>query len=662
MPLRGFKGRVDRCTQLANRKCEQCDYDGRECCTPAEPDPGRKAPTAFAGACVQRGAQCAECEQHEPQPGRCAGQVPRQRQRRAQHQRCGAAAQAQARGDDQQHEEEVPQGPLRHPRTRDHIGAARVQQAPAGRQPQVDRCPVEVGLPAGHGQRVPEGDPAVGVDQRVALSYLDAGARCRARLWQPRDELLLAAHGNASDGQGRHRIQTPGARDRAADQIAGREAAAVEVEPQCAVKRELVGFRLRIAAPPLDEFQRRAGGHPEGGQALPVFRHPGLSRVQADRAARGVHRDDPQVVARGKRPDFVGSRRRQRGNGAARPSRNVDGPGAGAQLHAQRAVRLQSRRQGAHNPERDKAGQQRGGQSRLARPSARRELQARGQADRDFIVDAAVRPDGKRVGFRSGAGRFAQPELAARIGPAKRLAVASRIDQPGVGWKCDTLRQLAPGELAFDHKVAGRQAQRGPAAAFSHRHRPAIGADTARPRLGLSRQHDELVAPEDLDVQREPPSLRPDRERQPRRPDAFVAVAVVVRRRAGDRLVVLQHPRHPAAQRLRHFGLAQLGRAKLGQGHSAHPQRGADQHGREPASRLATRIGLRQQYLAGVCHSDPVHGNSSLTFKRIKKADGVGPSNFCGRGIMQPSDHFLVAPDVQCATQSQADRIEQPGL
>jgi hypothetical protein len=80
---------------------------------------------------------------------------------------------------------------------------------------------------------------------------------------------------------------------------------------------------------------------------------------------------------------------------------------------------------------------------------------------------------------------------------------------------------------------------------------------------------------------------------------------------------------------LRHFGLAQLGGAKLGQGHSAHPQRGADQHGREPASRLATRIGLRQQYLAGVCHSNPVHGNSSLTFKRIKKADGVGPSNFC---------------------------------
>jgi hypothetical protein len=183
-----------------------------------------------------------------------------------------------------------------------------------------------------------------GVEIELRLAQLDASAPVGAFSHQE----LVVALPCALQRERRQHVEAPVAAHDAVDRVDDGEAPVIEVEPQGAAQRETVVVGVgKTAAALLD---RKPGGrvHAKRGVLAPFGRNVRLRRIDT----LGTHgRRDPQGVVGGETPDFlawpfgaaVGPCERCGHTRAAREQHHL--VAAGAQLHAQAAVSLETRGQ-----------------------------------------------------------------------------------------------------------------------------------------------------------------------------------------------------------------------------------------------------------------------------------------------------------------------------
>ena len=554
-----FEARVDRLADLRHRERQQHQHQqaghGQPAAREDELCPPRR----------HHARQRRQRQQAEPQHRwRAAGRVPGQRQRHADEHARAPAQQPVGRQRGQQHEEEVPQRPHRHPRTVGTAGALRMQQPPAGRQLQRGLDMVHRAAPAAGGQRTVARPAAVGLDDGAAVAHLEARG---AVLGELRDGLVVAGQRGAAQLARRGHRQPRAGRQRAIEAVAGREVAAVEVQPQRAVQPQRVGRRPGVAALQLGELQRLARLEAEGRQRAPVGRHLHLARVHAGHA---LGADQPQRGRGLHGPDFLvggGLGQGQGLHGRVQPRGQLDAPRTRPRLHDEPAVLGQPRGQRAVQLHRHQPRQQRQRQLHGAGAAGHAQLVGGGDGQRQFVVDEAHGLHADAVGCLGRAGRRAQPQPAVAVGCARlRGAVAGHDDGAQAGRHGQVLRRLRPRDAPFDDMRARRQPHGRVAVAVGDGQRLAAGLHVLRPRTGLAGQRHARRGAEHLHVQPERRLARAGVELQSAGPDA----ERLLRRRHGvhraaQRRLALLRPRQPVAQRGRQFG----GRQRRGLGGEA---------------------------------------------------------------------------------------------
>ena len=494
-----------------------------------------------------------------------------ERERREREAAAEGAEQAQRRHRHHHHHEQVEQGPARDPRRLRPVHARGVQQAPAGRQLERGREPVEVGVPAHRGEPARAGlDAAVGLERDGAERQLDTG-ECQPR--PLRHGLVHAVHGGAPERGGEAHLEPRGAAQLAVDAVGHGGAAAVEVEMPRARERELVGPAARVSAPLLDEAQLAARLDAVRRQRAPLVGQLGLRGIHRrgaldlDQAERGLGLERPHlggvpVRALGLR----GQRQLRRRAHVAR--RQHEQPVAGPHLHAQATVRFEARGQRPGQAGGHEAVGQRAAELLVARRARHAHGDARLEHERDLVRHAPVHLDLDVVFGLAlrGLGRdVAQPEpalgVAAREGDGR--AVHAQRDHAGLGGHRKDGRQRAPHEAARNRVHAAREPDGGPPVALEHRRARARDAHVLGPALGGAGQPDVALG-RDEELLHEAAAGRVEGELEPARPHA-VPLVLRVQERAGLRLVPAQHPVHPGAQRLGHvFARERRGRERRG--------------------------------------------------------------------------------------------------
>jgi hypothetical protein len=190
-------------------------------------------------------------------------------------------------------------GPVADPGRWYVVDATGREQLPPGRQVQHRLDVLEVLVPADGGQVAARGlEAAVGLQVELSAAHFDSGPA----VGTGRDELQLTVEQRLAEHGGLVHDHAPATVDGAADAVANRIAAAVEVEPQVALQRQRIGCRLWVATAQLVEQQARAGLHQVGGQVAPRLRQRGLGgihrwwAVELDQAQFRVSLEGPHLL------------------------------------------------------------------------------------------------------------------------------------------------------------------------------------------------------------------------------------------------------------------------------------------------------------------------------------------------------------------------------
>jgi hypothetical protein len=200
---------------------------------PDDQEPEQGDPKIDLGQCahtIQSGAQRCHRDQpqhrhrgeqiHPEQPG-CTRLLPGETQCEQGEQTPGPAPETSDPECQDQHQEEVEQGPATHPAIGPVIHATHHQEIPAGRQLQIGVDRLEVERPS-RGRKLARRrlDPAIGDQVQITLADLDPRARRgRMILGETGDEHRTPLDPHLSEHEPGPRVQTPATRELTADPI-----------------------------------------------------------------------------------------------------------------------------------------------------------------------------------------------------------------------------------------------------------------------------------------------------------------------------------------------------------------------------------------------------------------------------------------------------------
>ena len=275
------------------------------------------------------------------------------------------------------------------------------------------------------------------------------------------------------DGQGRLRsacmaepggsllLQSPGGGHRTAQFVLLCHALAVEVQPPGALEGNLAGCRILLAAGLRHQPEGVAVPHLPGRQMFPGRRHMGLLGIHRPNT---FHLHHVQVVVIDPRPYFrircIGRQFQFRGRRHLQRL-HLQMPGAGPQLCLQPSIRIEPGGNVTGEPLGHRAGQQCGGQIHLARQTGHVQLEMRGDAARDGVVDAPANEGGQRIADglrRTGAAPLLQPHALVGIQHGLHgLSIGRDRQQPCLWRYPHQLRRMRKGDLPAQDMLAGGQ-------------------------------------------------------------------------------------------------------------------------------------------------------------------------------------------------------------